>query len=122
MSRRDEHGDERGAATVLAVAFLGVLLLVGAALGVVGAMVNAQRVAQSAADLAALAAADAIGDGTSPCDAAAELATANGARLTACLVDGRTVRVEVVVDGPHWLGQSHDLVAEARAGPADPGL
>ena len=109
--------DDRGAATVLAVAFLGVLVLVGAALGVVGAMVNAHRVAQAAADLAALAGAEAIGDGASPCDAASRIATANGAGITQCAVDGRDVRVEVTVTGPRWLGQQHDLVAEARAGP-----
>lgn len=112
---------EQGSATVLAVAFLGVLSLVAAALGVVGAMVNAHRVAQSAADLAALAGAVAAGRGGSPCDAAARVAVANGASVTACLVDGREVRVEVTVDGPHWLGQPHDLVAEARAGPATAG-
>ena len=109
--------DERGAATVLAVAFLGVLVLVGAALGVVGAMVHAHRVAQSAADLAALAGAEAVGDGGDACSAAAGIAAANGADLTVCEVAARDVRVQVTVVGPHWLGQEHDLVAEARAGP-----
>ena len=46
---------ERGAATVVAVALTGVLLLIGAAAGVVGAIVVAHRRAQAAADLAALA-------------------------------------------------------------------
>ena len=50
---------ERGAATVLTIAFAGLLLLLGAALGVVQAMVVAHRTAQSAADLAALAGAEA---------------------------------------------------------------
>ena len=59
--------DERGSATLLAVAMIGVLVLVGAALGVVGAMVHAHRVAQSAADLAALAGAEARGRGGDPC-------------------------------------------------------
>ena len=95
-----------------------MLVLVGAALGVVGAMVNAHRVAQSAADLAALAGAEAVGDGRSPCAAASRIADANGADVTACVVDGRDVAVEVTVTGPRWLGQEHDLVAEARAGPA----
>jgi secretion/DNA translocation related TadE-like protein len=110
---------ERGAATVLAVAFISVLVLVGAALAVVGAMVHAHRVAQSAADLGALAGADAIGDGRDPCTTAERITSANGAHLTVCRVDGWDVRVEVTVAGPRWLGQTHDLVAEARAGPAE---
>ena len=110
--------DDTGAATVLGVALLGVLLLVGAALGVVAAMVEAHREAQSAADLAALAGAAAAGRGSDGCAAAARIASANGADLTGFWPDGRDVRVEVTVAGPHWLGQDGDLVAEARAGQA----
>lgn len=109
---------EGGAATVLAVAFLGVLLVVGCALGVVGAMVVAHRTAQSAADLAALAGAGALADGGAPCPAAARLAAANEARLEECTVSAREVSVVVMVPGPRWLGQPHDLTARARAGPA----
>ena len=110
--------DERGAATVLVLAFLGLLLFVGAALGVVGAMVRAHRSAQSAADLAALAAAAALARGENPCPAAASVAAANGASVAACTPAGSDVRVTVEVGGPRWLGQSADLTAEARAGPA----
>lgn len=109
---------ERGAATVLAVAVLGLLLVVAAALAVVGAMVTAHRQAQSAADLAALAGARALADGADACRAAAQLAAANGARLTACSVIDRDVSTSVVVTGPRWLGQAGDLDARARAGPA----
>ncbi|MDO9494096.1 MAG: flp pilus-assembly TadE/G-like family protein, partial [Nocardioides sp.] len=70
--------DERGGATVFAVACLAVMLLVGAALGVVAAMVAAHRTAQSAADLAALSGAAELGRGRDPCRAAAETAAANG--------------------------------------------
>jgi secretion/DNA translocation related TadE-like protein len=108
---------ERGAATVLVVAFLGLLLLVGAALGVVGAMFRAHRAAQSAADLAALSGAAAVARGEDPCAAAARVAEANGATLVSCAPDGFEVRVVAEVDGPRWLGQSADLVGEARAGP-----
>jgi secretion/DNA translocation related TadE-like protein len=101
---------------------LGLLLVLTAALGVVGAMVHAHRVAQSAADLAALAGAHTAALGADPCGAAAGVATANGAWLVACTVTpsgaGSDVRVRVEVTGPHWLGQPHDLEAEARAGPA----
>jgi secretion/DNA translocation related TadE-like protein len=110
--------EERGAATVLGVAFLGVLLLVGAALGVVGAMVHAHRQAQSAADLAALAGASATAAGRDPCAAAAHVASGNGADLVSCAVDGREVTVEVTVTGPRFLTQEHDLTGRARAGPA----
>jgi secretion/DNA translocation related TadE-like protein len=110
--------DERGAATVLVLAFLGLLLFVGAALGVVGALVRAHRSAQSAADLAALAGASALARGDDPCAAAASVASANGATAVGCAPDGLEVRITVEVAGPRWLGQTSDLTAEARAGPA----
>lgn len=97
-----------------------MLLIVGCALAVVTAMVTAHRSAQAAADLAALAGATARQDGGDACGVATDVAAANGARLTGCSVAGDDVRVRVVVDGPRWLGQPHDLTAEARAGPARP--
>lgn len=113
-------GGERGAATVLATAMLGVLLLVGAALGVVVAMVADHRRAQAAADLAALAGADEMGGAGgvgAACGAAGRVATLNDALLESCTVAGADVLVTVRVVGPRWLGQSHDLTARARAGP-----
>ena len=115
------RSDERGAATVLVLALAGVLVLVGAALSVVGALVVDHRTAQSAADLAALAAARTLADGGDACAAAARVADANGAGLVACVVSGREVRTRTRVRGPRWLGQHGDLEAEARAGPAGPG-
>jgi secretion/DNA translocation related TadE-like protein len=101
------------------VALVGLLVLVGAALGVAGAMVHAHRVAQSAADLAALAGAQAVaGGGGDACARAEAISVANGATLDGCVLDGADVRVTVTVPGPRWLGQPHDLSAEARAGPA----
>jgi secretion/DNA translocation related TadE-like protein len=102
---------------VLVVACLALLLLVGAALGVVTAMVRAHRMAQSAADLAALAGAAALQRGEAPCAAAAGVAVANEAALTSCRPDGEEVTVTTLVTGPKWLGQAGDLTAEARAGP-----
>lgn len=110
--------DERGGATVFAVACLAVMVLVGAALGVVAAMVGAHRTAQSAADLAALSGATELGRGRDPCATAAAVASANGATVTTCTVEGRDVVVDVEVAGPRWLGQVADLTAAARAGPA----
>lgn len=123
MTRRRGAGcgrgrTERGAATLFAVACLGLLLLVGAALGVVAAMVRAHRSAQAAADLAALAAAAEAGRGGAACAAAARAAAANGAELDRCRQRGREVTVWVTVPGPRWLGQTADLDAQARAGPS----
>ena len=116
--RRRTSGDQRGSATVLVVTMSGVLLLIGAALGVVVALVVAHRVAQSGADLAALAGARAAGRGADGCRAAGEAAAANDVRLTDCQAHGRIVEVMVSAPGPHWLGQSADLSARSRAGPA----
>ena len=103
---------------MLMVAMSGLLLFIGTALGVVVALVLAHRVAQSGADLAALAGAQAAGRGTDGCRAAGEAAVANDVRLTGCRAQGRVVKVTVSAPGPHWLGQTADLSARARAGPA----
>lgn len=110
--------DDRGSASIFVVACLTVLLVLGAALGVVAAMVRAHRAAQAAADLAALAAASAVTSGGDPCAAGAGIAAANEARLTSCEMVGAQAVVRVLVRGPHWLGQIADLEAQARAGPA----
>jgi secretion/DNA translocation related TadE-like protein len=109
-----------GAATLLALAMAGVLLLVGAALAVVGALVLDHRRAQAAADLAALAGATATARGDPGCHAAAVVAQLNDAELHDCQIEGATVTVRVEVRGPHWLGQQADLEASARAGPTSP--
>jgi secretion/DNA translocation related TadE-like protein len=110
--------DDRGAATVLVLAMAGVLVLLGAALTVVTAMVAAHRAAQSAADLAALAGARGVAEGRDGCAAAAEVAEANHVRLTECAVTDHVVDVSVEAPGPRWLGQPADLGARSRAGPA----
>jgi secretion/DNA translocation related TadE-like protein len=81
-------------------------------------MVRAHRVAQAAADLAALAGAHGLALGRDACLEAGRIATANDVRLMRCRVEGRTLVVTVEATGPHWLGQTADLSAEARAGPA----
>jgi secretion/DNA translocation related TadE-like protein len=110
---------ELGAATLLVLAMAALLLMVGAALGVVGAMVVAHRRAQAAADLAALAGAAALARGDPGCDAAQWVAQQNGgAALVECSVVADEVSVLVRVVGPRWLGQHADLEAAARAGPS----
>lgn len=108
---------ERGAATALATGLCGVLLTLGAVLGVIAAVVVDLRTAQAAADLGALAGAVAVGRGDDGCASSAQVAAANGATLTSCAVDGREVKVSVVVRGPRWLGLAADPTAQARAGP-----
>lgn len=113
MTRQD-----RGSASLFVVTFLALLLVVGAALGVVAALVHDHRTAQAAADLASLAGAAAVAEGTDGCGAAQLIAGENGGSLTQCRVTGRDVWVEVTVTGPRWLGQDGDLVGRSRAGPA----
>jgi secretion/DNA translocation related TadE-like protein len=105
---------ERGSATLFALAFLGVLLFVGLALARVSGLVLDHRRAQAAADLAALAGAAPAGG----CSAAADIAIANGARLTSCSRDGPDLVVTVAVASQVWPGHSVVLTASARAGPA----
>lgn len=108
---RSERGSERGAASLLVVACISVLMLLTTVLGVGGAMVLAQRRAQAAADLVALAAA------THGCPAATAVARDNGGRMSSCAVRGREAQVEVLVRGPDAFGWGHDFAAVARAGP-----
>ena len=109
--------DQRGAITLLAVAMLGVLVLLAGALAVGEAMIVAHRRAQSAADLAALAAAAALQHARDPCEAAIVVAQANDAAVTGCVVDAYDVLVTATVRGPRWLGARGDLSAQAKAGP-----
>lgn len=107
---------ERGAATVMVVGLLAVLMVVGCVLAEIAGVVRADRQAQAAADLAALAAAGA------DCGAATSIALANGARLTSCRHIGADALVKVEVTPSRWLGPMVTLDAEARAGPGAAGL
>ncbi|NEK60539.1 flp pilus-assembly TadE/G-like family protein [Geodermatophilus sabuli] len=123
MTRWNRSDRERGSATVWVVALSGVLAAIGVAAVLVGSAVVARHRATGAADLAALAAAEqAVRGASGPCAVAAEVARANGARLTGCAVDAAAV-VDVAVQvavrlGP--LGVRH-APARARAGPVAPG-
>ena len=109
---------ERGAATVLALALSGLLLLLGCALAVMAALVVDHRRAQASADLAALGGATALARGQDACAAAARVARANGGLLGSCEVNGLDVEVAVSVTGPRWGRWVADLEGHARAGPA----
>lgn len=107
---------DRGAATVLAVACVGLLLVVALALAEVGAWFAADRRVRAAADLAALAAAASVV--TDPCAQAELVAERNGAELVSCEVVGREVSVVTSLPAPSRWGPSVDLTGRARAGPA----
>ncbi|KRC52110.1 hypothetical protein ASE16_03405 [Leifsonia sp. Root227] len=105
---------ERGAAGVLAVALIGVLVCATAAAVAVAGAYGARRVSGAAADGAALAAAD-VASGLrpgSPCQEAERVASANGARLVSCELDGV---IAVVLTSVTYLGLP--ARAAARAGP-----
>lgn len=117
VTERHILGSERGSGTVLALALVFVLLVAGAAVGLVAqAGVLASRAA-AAADLAALAAADAargLAPGE-PCAVAAEVAARNDARISSCSIEGGdTVQVGTELFTRSPFGTATGL---ARAGP-----
>ncbi len=110
--------DERGSVTLFAVSCLSLLLVLGAALGVVAATVKAHRMAQSAADLSAIAgAARGRRWRRTPARRSAAVAAANGARLAhLCTwrgaIAGRRSSFRTSVAGsdrrPHRAGRAPD--------------
>ncbi|MGM1059694.1 Rv3654c family TadE-like protein [Saccharothrix sp. Mg75] len=113
---REGGGGERGAASVVAVAVVGVwgaLVLVGVLVG--EAAIVRHRVA-AAADLGALAAASWVVEGVdAACSRARVVVERMGGRLDGCAVDGW--EVEVVVSGEEAVFGAPS--ARARAGPAE---
>ncbi len=114
-------GDERGSATVLAVAVLVVLAVIAMGLADLGRVLLATDRAQTAADAAALAAAQSLAFPTDlePEPAARALAERNGAALVSCVCEPGTFEARVEVRAPVGgllLGPDDLLVAgSARA-------
>ncbi|MFC3382813.1 Rv3654c family TadE-like protein [Couchioplanes azureus] len=109
---------DRGAASIFVLA-VGLVLVAG---GVAGAAVGAARVgrheARTAADLGALAGAMRAVEGRqAACARAAEIAAANGGRLTSCRLDGFDVVIEVETVVTPLPGLTTHASAAARAGP-----
>ncbi len=106
---------DRGSGTVLGLLMATVLLASGAVSWTLVSLATARQRSAVAADLVALAAAQA------GCTAAAAVATANSARLDACVSRGEDVAVTVSVDAPRALGPWDialpPISASARAGP-----
>lgn len=117
MTGRARVLSERGAASVLVLSLVGVVLaLTLGALVVASAVVASQR-ARLAADLGALAGASAVQHGAPParaCSTAARVAHANGAATQSCSSDGSVLELRVRVPARLWPAPA---VARARAGP-----
>ena len=113
-ARRARLLDERGAGAVLALALVMAVVVTGLAGVTLAAALSARQRVIGAADLAALAAADAASGaiGGVPCQVAADVAQANGARLAGCTTDGLVVTVTVVGS---FAGIP--IEARSRAGP-----
>lgn len=111
-------GDERGSASLVAVALITLLVTVTVAGVQVGSAVVARHRAQAAADLAALSGAAAIAGGArAACAHAGSIARTMRATVVDCSVDGLdlVVSVEVPLELKPWtVGPAR---ASARAGP-----
>ena len=113
--------DDRGAATVLALALVHLLLLVALVGALVGSVAVVKARAAAVADVAALAAAESW---TDPCADARAVAQANGMEVAACGADGTDVVVAVSAPAPElvrrWLAvlgrEGEPITVSARAG------
>ena len=105
---------QRGSGSSLGVAIIGGLIAVVLMLVPAGQVLTARQSAAGAADASALAAADvAVGKlPGSPCEEAQIVASANGATLGECIVDGAVVTVQVST-----LAGAFTVSARATAGP-----
>lgn len=111
---------ERGAATVMVVAVIGVLLAATASALVLAGVVLASQRARLAADLGALAGGARLQRAASveaACAEAARVVRANHALLQGCTVEGMELEVVVAVSPRTWPSAA---VARARAGPDEP--
>jgi secretion/DNA translocation related TadE-like protein len=114
--------DDRGVATVWALALLSVIVLGALLAAAVAQQAVARQRVSAAADVVALAAAQVE---VGRCQAAERMATANDATLVACGLDGDDVVVRVSVPAPPLVrrvfalvGQTpNDVIGAARAGP-----
>lgn len=108
---------QRGSASVLGIAFIGLLVTAALVGATCAAILVGQRRAAAGADLAALAGASALQHGRPGCAGAAAIARANHVRLMACAESGETITIEVTTGVVAALGSSWTVRARARAGP-----
>jgi secretion/DNA translocation related TadE-like protein len=114
--------DERGAASILMIGLMGVVIMLGSAAIVIAGYLGANHRARGAADLAALSGAAAFQEGRDPCAQADRTARGNGAIARHCDQVGDqigfvvTVRVAVPIR-LRIPGLPRTVEAEAYAGP-----
>lgn len=116
-SRPPASRHDRGAATVLAVAVVAVVMVLGTGCLVIASAVLASGRARLAADVAALAGAGAARDGADAgraCALARQVARTNDATLSTCSLEGERLDVVVTVQPVWWPAVA---VARSRAGP-----
>lgn len=104
--------DDRGSTTVTGAFITALVLALALAAIHAGAGLVEQRRAGIAADLAAVAGAVDAQRGGGGCDAAGQIAVANGSELAGCARDGEDVQVTV---------QRGERTVVARAGPVGEG-
>ena len=108
---------DRGSASVVVVALIGVVVSTTAGALVVTGVVRASHQARLGADLSAVAGALRLRDGASAsasCAEAARIASTNGTSLQTCSVTGSDVTVVVAASSSTW---PEPATARARAGP-----
>lgn len=111
-------GRERGSASLWLLAVGLTLVTAGLAGAAVGAARVARHQARVAADFGALAGAARTLEGPAvACARAAELVTANGARLVGCTLDGLDLQLSVELTVTPLPGLTRTAHATARAGP-----
>lgn len=109
--------DDNGAMTVTTAFVVAAVLTLTLAVLLIARAAVAGHTARSAADLAALAGAHAVREGGAPCATASEIASANGAQMPVCTVDGHDVVVRAEVRVDLGLFGARSAAAVARAGP-----
>jgi secretion/DNA translocation related TadE-like protein len=112
---------ERGAVSILALAAVGISIVLCLGIGRVGGAAVLQARADTAADAAALAGADELALGRGPgaaVRAAREAASANRARLVSCSCAGDAAEVVVQIGRAHGHARAIvDLSGGSQPGP-----
>ncbi|MGV1003408.1 MAG: Rv3654c family TadE-like protein [Candidatus Nanopelagicales bacterium] len=117
--------EDGGAASLLVIVWLGVLLTLAGAGGLLLEVYRARAASTTAADLAALAAAgQLLNSEGSACAAASRIATANGAEVSSCTTGSTAaqVTVKVVLDRGPLAGVAISASARSELIPAQSGL
>ncbi len=116
-TERPRVRDSGGVATVWAVGWMLVLVLIGGIGLVLGFAASRQHQVDAAADLVAVSAAATLQHGADACAAASRVAAANHVALHGCRVTGEDVVIAVRARVAFPFGLHSWVSAQARAGP-----